>query len=61
MKPKYNAKFVGSRVRFLNPKHGFWQIGTCYKETAKRAHVKDVLDKRYIVFIGDVELYVEES
>lgn len=52
--------FKGKKVNFLDPKHGFWRLGECYKEDAQKVSVRDIGGKRYRVpnTPSNVELYV---
>lgn len=48
--------YVDQKVKFLDPKHGFWRLGTCYKQEKRCVRVRDVGGKRSKVAYDEIEL-----
>jgi hypothetical protein len=67
MKRRKRVLFVpvleGKRVNFLDPKHGFWRMGECYKEEPLWVSVRNPVGKRFRVPNNplNVQLYVEPN
>ncbi len=51
---------VDKKVQFLDPRHGFWRIGTCYKQEKKVFWVKDVGGRKSKVLSNEIEFLKEE-
>jgi hypothetical protein len=60
IKPQPVKIFEGKEVSFLDHLHGFWRLGSCYKEEKGFCWMRDKVGKRYKTNISNVQLFVPE-